>query len=139
MRRLLYVLMILFVTATPALAQQDKAQSAAESILKSLAAGQYRLVWDQQTSQWFRTHATEEQFLANMSMGRPQLGTLQKLSLVSMDHTNKDPVTGFEGDIYAVTFHSKYTAGEFYERVVVLKEADGVYRLAGIFGSPVPK
>jgi hypothetical protein len=60
------------------------------------------------------------------------------MQVIGREHTNKDLATGVDGDIYAITFRNKYSTGEFYERIVVVKDSDGQYRLSGISGSPVP-
>ena len=122
---------------TPA-ASETAAQKAAEDILQSLSAGDFRTTWDKKVSKFIKDRTSEDAFLSNMSIGRPALGKLQSFTLVSREHASQDPASGFIGDIYSITFRSKYPTGEFYERIVVLKEADGVYRLSGISGSPVP-
>jgi hypothetical protein len=74
-----------------------------------------------------------------MAVQRPMLGNLLSLTVVSRNHFNHDPSTNVDGDIYVIAFRSKYTAGEFYENVVVIKDTDGQYRLSGIYGAPVPQ
>jgi hypothetical protein len=126
-------------SAQPAAASENAAQKAAEDILQSLSNGEFKTVWDKKVSRFIKDRTSEDAFLSNMSMGRPTLGKLQSFTLVSREHASRDPASGFIGDIYSMTFRSKYPTGEFYERIVVLKEADGAYRLSGIGGSPVPK
>jgi hypothetical protein len=135
---LLSISMLLFC-AKPAVAQEAAAKQAAEDVLRSLADGQFKTVWDQKVSKVFKDRTSENLFLANMSIGRPQLGKLLSLTSVSVEYAKEDPQTGYKGDIYAVTFRSKYTVGEFFERIVVVMDVDGKYKLAGIFGSPVPR
>ena len=144
MKRILLVLGILTTSTicsgfhTVSFGQQGNAQTSAQTIIDALGNQKYKIVWDKYTSQWFRTKVTEDAFLANMSMGRAQLGVIQKSSLVSSDHSTSDPATGYQGDIYAFTYRDKYSVGEFYERIVLIKEPDGQYRMSGLFGSPVP-
>jgi hypothetical protein len=127
------------VLAQPANSQQvANAQRAAEGIITDLGSQKYKTVWDNDTSEWFKGKLSEDAFLSNMSVGRSQLGIMQKSSLVSSDHSTSDPATGYQGDIYAFTFRDKYPVGEFYERIVVIKDRDGQYRMSGLFGSPVP-
>jgi len=118
---------------------QKVAQQSGEDIVKALGQQKYKLVWDEKVSQWFKKQVTEDGFLANMSMGRAQLGSMQSTSLVSSEYASTDPSSGFRGDIYALTFRSKYANGELYERIVVIKDIDGQFKLSGIFASPVPK
>jgi hypothetical protein len=131
--------MLLLCESKVAFAQEAVAQKAAEDILRSFDNGQFKTVWDQKVSQYVKERTSEDVFLSSMSIGRPALGKLIDLTSVGRDHFSRDPTTGYEGDIYGITFRSKYTSGEFYERVVVVKDADGIYKLANISGSPVPK
>lgn len=118
--------------------QVEVAQKAAQQIIDALGHQKYKAVWDEYTSEWFRNKVTEDSFLSGMSMGRAPLGIIQQSSLVATDHTTSDPVSHYQGDIYAFTFRDKYSVGEFYERIVVIKDRDGQYRLSGLFGAPVP-
>src|SRR6476620_4571186 len=131
--------LLLAVTLPPVEAQEDTAQQSAEQILRELDNQDFKAVWDRDTSEWAKKNWQEDAFLANMAIGRPQLGKLQNIQIISKEHTNKDQSTGVAGDIYAMTFKNKYTTGEFYERIVVIKDSDGQYRLSGIYGSPVPR
>jgi hypothetical protein len=123
----------------PALAQEAAAQKAGEDILRALAAGQFKTVWDQKTSTWLKGRSTEDGFLSYMVGSRPQLGKLLTVRYVQTTHFDKDVSSGYEGDIYTITFRCTYSAGEFYEYVTVLKDVDGQYRFSGLHGAPVPK
>jgi len=121
-------------------ADQDDARRAASDILTSLRTGQYPKLWDSQTSEFFKSKLTRDSFVANMSMGRQQLGSpTGDPRFVDMAYSQSDPATGFKGEIYAFNFLCSYSAGNFYERIVVVKESDGKFRLSGIWGSPAPK
>jgi hypothetical protein len=117
----------------------DQARIAAKDILDTMAKGMYQSLWDKKTSQWFKGKIEKNVFISNMSLGRPQLGNLTESEIISIDYATSDQATGYTGHIYAVNFRNKYTVGEFFERIVLIKESDGGYRLSGIFGSPVPK
>jgi uncharacterized protein DUF4019 len=123
----------------PALAQEAAAQKASEDILRTIAAGQYKTVWDQKTSKWLKGRSTEDGFLSYMAGNRPAFGKLANLKYVQTTHFDKDPSTGHEGDIYTITFRCAYSAGEFYEYVSVLKDDDGQYRFYGLYSAAVPK
>ena len=90
-------------------------------------------------SEFFRSKMTKNSFLANMTMGRQQIGAWTESKFIDMAYSQIDPASGTKGEIYAFNYLSTYTAGKFYERVVVIKEKDGKFRLAGLFGSPAPK
>lgn len=144
MRRVVLFLAIVaqcsaLLISKPALTQEAAAQKAAEDVVHTLAAGQYKTLWDQKTSKWLQGRSTEDSFLSYMAGSRPQLGKLLNLKYVQTTHFDKDFSSGYEGDIYTVTFRDTYSSGEFYEYVTVLKDVDGQYRFSGINGAPVPK
>lgn len=118
--------------------EENSARQAAKEIVNALGSQKYKLLWDNMTSQWFKSRVGEDAFLANMSMGRAQWGVIRDSSLISVDHATTDP-SGYQGDIYAFTFRDKYAVGEFFERIVVIKDPDGHFRMSGVFGSPVPQ
>lgn len=118
---------------------REEADKAAKAILDSLQAGKYELLWNTQMSEFFRSKMTKDSFLANMSIGRQQLGPLSSSKFVDMAYSQADPTTGTKGEIYAFNYLNSYATGNFYERVVVIKERDGKFRLAGLWGSPAPK
>ncbi len=121
-------------------ADQDDAKKAASEILASLHTAQYTKLWDTQTSEFFKSKLTRDSFLANMTMGRQQLGTpTGNPKFIDMAYSQSDPSSGFKGEIYAFNYLSSYTVGNFYERVVVVKEQDGKFRMSGLWGSPAPK
>jgi len=115
---------------------QNDATNAATSILQSIHGHQFEKLWNVQTSQWFKEKTTEDSFIANLSLGAQQVGAAQDSKLVDISYSRSDPATGFVGEIYACTYITTYSVGKFYERVVVLKENDGKFRLSGLWGSP---
>lgn len=118
---------------------REDADKAAKAVLTSLQNKNYEAVWDNQMSEFFRSKMTKDSFLANMTMGRQPIGTLTESKFIDMAYSQIDPASGTKGEIYAFNYLNTYTAGKFYERVVVIKEKDGKFRLAGLFGSPAPK
>lgn len=144
MRNLLVIFTFSFILFMPlsggsAVAQQSDAERAAEKIINDLAAGDYREVWDDQVSMFFKQYVLEDTFLSNMAMVRPQLGELLRIKIFKTEHLDRDPVSGYRGDIYFVTFRNSYATGEFYEGVAVILEEDGLYRMSGFGGAPVPQ
>ena len=121
-----------------AAAEQQDAEAAAKAIISSLDGRQYKKLWDAQTSAFFKKQVSEDSFLANMSMGRAPLGKLLNSRFIDVSFSQHDPATGFQGRIYAFNYLNTYAAGKFYERIVVVKEPDGQFRLAGIWGNPAP-
>lgn len=121
-------------------ADQDDAKKAASEILTLLRSGQYTELWETQTSTFFKSKLTKDSFLANMAMGRQQLGNpTGDPKFIDMAYSKSDPSSGFKGEIYAFNYLSSYAAGSFYERVVVVKEQDGKFRMSGVWGAPAPK
>lgn len=124
----------------PALAgDQEDAQKAAKGILTSLQQKKYETLWNNQTSEFFKSRTTKNSFLANLTMGRQTLGAAGESKFVDMAYAQTDPTTGYKGEIYAFNYLNTYAVGKFYERIVVVKEKDGIFRLSGLGGSPAQK
>ncbi len=123
-------------TTDPGSSSVNKAASekAARDILRLLSEKKYGDLWDIRTSDFIKLRKSKDAFVADMTIGRSQLGQLGESQLVSAEVTTYDPSTGYRGVIYAVTFINTYTSGKFFERFVVIKEKDGDFRLAGIWG-----
>lgn len=121
-------------------ADQDDARKAASEVLSSLRGGQYAKLWDTQTSAFFKAKLTRDSFLANMAIGRQSLGSpVGNPKFVDMAYSQSDPPSGFKGEIYAFNYLSSYATGNFYERIVVVKEQDGKFRMSGLWGAPASK
>lgn len=134
------LLLAAIATSTIAFAgDQEDAAKSAKDILSSLHNGKYERLWDSQMSELFKSKLTKNSFLANMAIGRPQLGTSGKSEFVDMAYSKNDPGTGFKGEIYSFNYLTEYSSGKVFERIVVVKEKDGQFRLAGLWGAPAPK
>ena len=134
---LLLAMSLIFAFSRPAIAgDQDDALKAAKEILISLQQKKFETIWDTQTSEFFKSKTTKNSFIANMTLGRQQLGTPKESKFVDMAYAQSDPPTGFKGEIYAFNYLNTYEAGNFYERIVVVKEKDGRFRLSGLWGAP---
>ena len=131
---------LLLATSLVVLAgDREDADKAAKSILSSLQSKSYETLWNSQMSEFFRSKVTKDSFLANLTLGRQQLGTLSESKFIDMAYSQVDPGSGMKGEIYAFNYLNTYTAGKFYERIVVVKEKDGKFRLAGLWGTPAAK
>lgn len=142
---LIRTIFILIVVILPSLsniatgADQDDAKKASKEIVSLLARKQFQLLWNSLTSKFFKDKMTKDSFVANMSIGRAQLGELTDSKLIDIAYSETDPADpGYKGKIYAFNYLNTYSAGKFYERVVVMKEDDGQFRLSGLWGSPAP-
>ncbi|MGD0283681.1 MAG: DUF4019 domain-containing protein [Dissulfurispiraceae bacterium] len=120
-------------------ADQDEAIKAGNEILASIQQKQFEKLWNTQTSQFFKSKITKDSFLANLTLGRQQLGAPGESKFIDMAYSQTDPATGYNGEIYAFNYLNAYAAGKFYERIVVIKEQDGKFRLSGLWGAPAPK
>lgn len=138
--RLVVTGLLLLAAGFSLAADQDDARNAASDILTAIQGGEYSKLWDTKTSAFFKSKLTKDSFLANMTMGRQQLGSSTGApKFVDMAYSQNDPATGFKGEIYAFNYLSSYAAGKFYERIVVVKEQDGKFRMSGLWGAPAPK
>jgi hypothetical protein len=143
MRKTLAVLALLFssglvLAQDTASSDEIAAQNAAKEILQLFSDQKFNLIWDTKASEWIHKTQTKDLFLATFSIGRPKLGQLISMTPISRNHFNRDPNVNWSGDGYLITFRTKYTAGEFFEQVGLMKDSDGQYRLTGIDGAPVP-
>lgn len=128
--------MLAFVPAAHANEQQE-AEKAAVAILNALDNKQYEVIWNTMTSGWFKSKTTKDSFLAQMTMGRAQLGgSATEKELIDSSFATQDPSSGIKGKIYAFNFKTAYPAGKFYERIVVMQEKDSKFRLSGLWGQP---
>jgi hypothetical protein len=115
---------------------QDDALKAAKEILSSLQQKKFETLWNNQTGEFFKSKTTKDSFIANLTIGRLQLGTPSESKFIEMVYAQSDPATGFKGEIYTFIYLNKYSSGKFYERIVVVKEKDGKFRLSGLWGAP---
>jgi hypothetical protein len=119
---------------------QKDALKAASDALASIRSGQYAKLWDTQTSKFMKSKVTKDSFFANMAMGRQQLGSpIGEPRFVDMAYSQGDTSTGFKAEIYAFNYLSSYLQGDYYERIVVGKDEDGIFRMVGLWGAPAPK
>ena len=128
----------LFFSSEPLADERQSATKAARDIVSALSDRKFIQIWDTQMSQFFKDRITKDSFLANMSIGRSQIGNLNSSKIVDVRYTERDPASGYEGKIYSFTFLNIYAVGKFYEQIIVIKENDGIYRLSGLWGSPAP-
>lgn len=121
----------------PAVAgDQDDALKAAKQILTSLQQKKFETLWNNQTGEFFKSKTTKDSFIANLTIGRQQFGAPGESKFVDMAYAQSDPATGYKGEIYAFNYLNTYAVGKFYERIVVVKEKDGKFRLSGLWGAP---
>jgi hypothetical protein len=133
---ILMALLFYFVCTTLAFADDRKAaEDATKQIKSELDSNQFADVWDNHIAALFKSHMTKQAFMANLSMGRAQVGKFVSGSFVSMTYATSDP-SGYTGEIYAFTYLDTYANGKYYDRLVVVKEQDGQFRLAGLFSAP---
>lgn len=120
-------------------ADQDEAMAAAKEILSSIQQKKLDTLWNNQTSGFFKSKITKESFFANLTMSSQQLGASGASTFIDMAYSQYDPASGLKGEIYAFNFLNSYSVGNFYERIVVIKEQDGKFRLSGLWGAPAPQ
>ena len=131
--------LLLFLSTSLHAAERDEAEKAAKEIMALLGSQSYLTLWDTYASQFVKDKVTRDTFLTNMSAGRAPLGRLTETKLVDSTLFDSDPGTGLKGRIYAFNFQNTYPGGKFYERIVVVMEADGRFRFTGFGYSPASK
>jgi hypothetical protein len=111
---------------------------AAQRIMTNLANRQYSELWDAEVSDWSKNQIpNKESFLANMSLSRAPLGIFQKADIIDANYSDRDPATGYSGDIFVVRFSTIYNNCHMYEQVVVIDEG-GEWKASGFFWAPAP-
>jgi hypothetical protein len=127
------------LTAAPTIAQDiDSARAIAVSILAKVEQRKNSDVWDNHVSNWFKQRMTREAFLANMALVQGQLGgagTGRKL--VQQNLSDRDPQSGYTGQIFSFMFATTFPAAKTYEMIVLIRE-DGAYRMSGLNFIPNP-
>ena len=131
------LIMVVPAMAEESVANSQKAAAAARTIINLAVENKLNTLWDKYTSQWFKSKTNKELFFQNLSAGRAQIGTPQSVKLSSIVYATG--TQDLQGDIYTIVFDTTYPIGKFYERVVVLKEQDGEFRLFGLWSNPGPK
>lgn len=131
------IALLLFATSSTVFSSDaDDAKSVAGTIMSKISNGDYKDVWENHVSNWFKSKITKDSFLANLSISRSMLGNRQDSKLVDVAYSKNDPATGYQGDIYAFTYKNKYQSTTLYERIVLIKENDKGFVLSGFWGNP---
>ena len=116
----------------------DEAKSSVTTIKRLIAQGDYETLYDKHMSNNFKNQAPRPSFIQNMQQGRRMVGPIRESTFVSHTFSERDALTGYTGKIYSFDYLSKYEQSAFMERLVVIKESDGRFRLAGMWSQPAP-
>lgn len=119
-------------------AEKDDANKAVNQILSSLDEKEFDRLWDTQSSAYLKKQTDKDSFVGNVRTGRSQMGKILESRLVDVSTRDGDEPSGFKGRIYIFQYVNSYAIGKFFERVVVAQDSDGVFRLAGLWGTPAP-
>lgn len=142
-RQLLNIFLATFLSISlvmPSMADDhDDALKVANEIFENIRKLSFEVLWNDQTSDIFKSSTSKDSFLENLAMARQPLGQAADSEFIDMSYAQTDPATGYKGEIYAFNYLNTYAAGKYYERIVVVKEKDGKFRFAGLWGSPVSK
>ena len=120
-------------------ADKDEAARAAQHILATLQQQQFEQLWDSQTSEFFKRQITRESFIENLTLGRQQLGAPGASAFMQVTMATSDPASGYTGEIYVFNYRNAYASGEYLERIVVVKDDDGEFRLSGLWAAALPQ
>ena len=119
--------------------EEDDARSAASAIRTAISNQDYEDLWNSRVSEFFKGKVQKTAFIQNLKQGRAQVGASRSVTPVSYTFAEVDPTTGYRGKIYSFDYHVKYEKAAFFERLVVVKDPDGRYRLAGAWANPAPQ
>jgi hypothetical protein len=137
-RRFTTTLFAFWFSAVAHAGDPEDASAAASAILQSLNEQKYEFVWESQSSSYLRGKVQRDDFVSSMAIGRAQFGKLVETKMLNASSVDPDPNAGYDGKVFAVNYLNTYAAGKYLERVVLVKEADGRFRLAGLLGRNAP-
>lgn len=113
---------------------EQEAQQAAEEWLKVIDNGDYAKSREQAASM-FKEKISEEQWVQALSTGRDALGKVAERELKAVQFTTEIPDLP-DGEYAIVQFACDYEAKkETTETVILIKEEDHVWRVAGYYMS----
>lgn len=135
----LFVLTIVLFATNVVADEESDAIAATQKILQLLSGADYTEIWESHTGELYKSVVSKDSFMANMSIGRSPLGAMDSSVIVDAAYSEIEPQTGQTGKFYAVTFKNHYMVGDVYERIIVMLESDGVFRMIGHWGSPAPR
>jgi hypothetical protein len=117
-------------------ADTDDAAKAAREIMATLGKEQYEQLYDVRASKFLKEKVDKDKFLTNMMIGRAPLGKLKDTKLIESAISEPNPASGYGGKVYYFDFLNTYANGTYYDRVIVVQESDGKFRLSGLMGKP---
>ena len=117
---------------------RDEATAVANDILAMLDTQDFERVWETHASAYLKGRLDRDGFIASVAIGRAGLGKRVSSSVAGIDRSEKDAASGYEGAIYTVRMTSTYGQDRYLEQIVLVREADGRLRLAGLWGRLAP-
>ncbi|HWS12504.1 MAG TPA: DUF4019 domain-containing protein [Rhodocyclaceae bacterium] len=127
------------IVATAHADDRDEATAVANDILGMLDTQEFERVWETHASAFLKGRLDRDSFIASVAIGRASLGKRMSSSVTGIDRSEKDADTGYEGVIYKVRIASTYGQDRYLEQIVLVREADGRLRLAGLWGRLAPQ
>jgi hypothetical protein len=132
--RILAVISILMISGPVIAVDGADAQKAATEIRASIKEGKFELLWETQTSNYFKKAMKKDAFIANMTIGKAQVGPQKESKYIDVA-IRRDPSTGFDGDIYVFTYSATYSGGKLFEQLSLIKE-DDKFKMYGLWATP---
>ncbi|MFK7964082.1 MAG: DUF4019 domain-containing protein [Burkholderiaceae bacterium] len=104
----------------------------ANAWLKLIDASDSSAAWGQASTR-FRDHISQAEWDDRLAQARQPLGKLKARKLISSDSKSELPGAP-PGDYVVIAFQSLFeTGGELGERLTIMKDADGQFRVAGYY------
>ena len=117
---------------------QDQVVATAKTVLGLIKDGKFNTVWNTHISAFFKKNLNQDVFVGNLSQGRVNAGLMQSSRLVDVTYSAKDILSGYVGNIYTVRFLNKYEHQTSFDYVILIREADGQWRVSAMGGAPAP-
>lgn len=136
-RRFAVLLLALFATLPAMGSDTEDATAAARRVFDALGSQDYEKLYDSLCAQSLKKTLSKDDFVAQVAIARSRLGTPTSTTVVGAEEREADKTSGTEGRLWAVSFNNAYRKEQLRERLVMVKEADGQFRMAGIWATPL--
>lgn len=130
----------MFFLFSPATATNvDDAKKAAQGVRKAIEEKQFDTLWERQTSDVFKAKSSKLSFVTNLKNIAPQLQQFNSFRLMDANAAKAPTGSNIDGDLYTFNYQASNASETLVQSIIMVKDADGKFRLAGIWFTPTKK
>ncbi len=122
---------LLVLSASVCLAADKAAVKASAAFLSLVDSGQYAQSWDQ-ASAFFKSKVPQDAWVQQLSTARKPYGTVKSRKILGAKDFNSLPGAP-AGQYVVIEYATAFTQNDSGERVTMMRQADGSWRMAGYF------